>query len=345
MDAEHATPIIAHVFAGDAPESAAWLALAAASVPGVHHWFPLAPGPASAALLAMGIHAQTTHHLEPRSALAALAPQVIIDWGGRAARLGPAARACPVLRVLVDAHRPHALQPGVRTLAMGHAIADAHTRAGHPPDGIWPWPTHAPATARREAARAALGIDPDDRAVLMLCDPAEVGSARRFVHVLGVLSLAGVRVVGLMPAHAGHAARAHRFTHLVGHRWRLQAFEGPQLEAAAAADLCLWDRGLSPTPEGTWADPMTGGGLAVAALAQGARVLTVAGTLPDSLPATDRLVRVPTDEYRVLSRAALAILDAPDDRPATGTDMVRSSFLSAVASTVAAVTAHAEVLT
>ena len=90
---------------------------------------------------------------------------------------------------------------------------------------------------------------------------------------------------------------------------------------------------------------MTGGGLAAAALARGAWVLTVAGALPDSLPVTDRLARVPTDEYRVLSRAALAILDAANDPSAAPTGTMQGSFVSAVASTVAAVTARAEVLT
>lgn len=127
----------------------------------------------------------------------------------------------------------------------------------------------AGALADRATARAALGVRDAERAVLLLADPPGGGDARRFAHRLGILSLAGERVVGLVHAESGELGRAVEYTAAAGYRWRLAIFQGAATEAANAADVVFWDRGVAGTEAGLAA--------AAAAVAQGATVVVTPG--------------------------------------------------------------------
>lgn len=101
------------------------------------------------------------------------------------------------------------------------------------------WPA-ALTPARRAGARSALGIADTERAIVLLADDPATADARRFVHLVGILALAGEAAVALVDHRSAHLDRAAAYTGAVGGRWRLVAYEGTPLDAAAAADAALW---------------------------------------------------------------------------------------------------------
>lgn len=157
-------------------------------------------------------------------------------------------------------------------------IADVSLDARHLP---LPIPTPLTAPSARDDLRAAVGIAPGEHALLiaLLADPPRAADARAFSFMLGLLHLAGARVIGVVPRGVGQGRRGARFVRAHGRRWGLVEWDGPMSVLAPATDLAMWS---PPNDSGLVAAAYAGAGIpivvhdpdAAAALTQrGAQVL------------------------------------------------------------------------
>lgn len=101
-------------------------------------------------------------------------------------------------------------------------------------------PTLSPQS--RDAARAALGLQPADVAISLLADPPAAGDSAGFAFTLGLLFTTGARVVGLIRAGSAHQRRGFRFVRMHGRRWGLQTIPAHLSgdHVLAATDVALW---------------------------------------------------------------------------------------------------------
>ncbi|MFM9957568.1 MAG: hypothetical protein ACKVZJ_05810, partial [Phycisphaerales bacterium] len=109
------------------------------------------------------------------------------------------------------------------------------------------------------------GVREDERGgkesvLLPLADAAGLVDARRFVFHLGVMSIAGRRVVGVVPSAARHLERAVRFTRrhesgtgavLAQGGWRLIIDDTPMPQLLGAADV-----GVRAAEQSAWAEAL-----------------------------------------------------------------------------------------
>lgn len=121
-------------------------------------------------------------------------------------------------------YREHfALDP--RVLPIGGEVVDDAERLQH-----------------RQSLRRALGIDDERLVVTFLADAGPRGDSMWFVFFIGLLFVAGIPTVGLVPSGAGRTAsirRAARYTALHGRRWWLREVDAPLASMLAASDLCV----------------------------------------------------------------------------------------------------------
>jgi hypothetical protein len=294
---------VLHLLDLGAGESGMISCAAGMSLPGVEHtlWL-IGAGPARAAAQWYGL--RPSHIVQSSSGITETAarslwrliaggrgvgaptprPDVVLAWSlgslqlARSAFGGSGAVIAAALTSGPDAgegwlHRRRVLRTleGAPLLGVGEAVARAWSSAGARdvralPVPCGPLPIDP---SRRAAVRAELGLEHDELAVQLLADPPAIASARRFVHAIGVLHVAGQRVAGLLPAGAREYDRAARFLRSFGYTWRVIPFEGPQAAALPAADLVAWDTGLNAGGDGRERRPMAGGALAAAAASLG----------------------------------------------------------------------------
>lgn len=99
--------------------------------------------------------------------------------------------------------------------------------------------------AARASLRERLGISAGELCVLMLADVACEASARQFASQSGVMRLAGIGSVGLVPRGAGQGRRGVRHTARHEHAWDLIYTEWPSAALSPAADLAIWSRPMT----------------------------------------------------------------------------------------------------
>lgn len=145
-------------------------------------------------------------------------------------------------------------------------------------------------TADRERARAALGINQGETAVMLASDRPGVGDARRFTGMIGVLHLCKLPIVGLLSSRSDNYRRAARFTRGFDRVWDIVPFCTPPHCLLPAADVLYYDQGDTLT-----ADAGPGrltGGIAYAAALLGIPFVTTPSSLASRVlgPCSDELL-------------------------------------------------------
>jgi len=79
----------------------------------------------------------------------------------------------------------------------------------------------------------------DERVLLALADAPSLIDARRFIFHCGVMSIAGKRLVGVVPSKAAQLERAVRFTRRHHGAWRLVIDDTPTPHLLASADAAM----------------------------------------------------------------------------------------------------------
>lgn len=131
----------------------------------------------------------------------------------------------------------------LRSACFDDQIADAWAHYGLMRPEVLPVPAtlNIDWEAQRLAVRRELELRDDELALALLCDPATEGDARLFTWINGVLTIAGKRVVGILPAAAGQMRRAARYLRMHHREWEVVRYKGPMPLALPAADLVIWD--------------------------------------------------------------------------------------------------------
>ena len=114
----------------------------------------------------------------------------------------------------------------------------------------------------RSRLRNELEIGPDELCVLLLADPPAEASARTFASQVGVMRLADLAAVGLVPAGVGEARRGARHTARHDYVWDLIHARWPAQALLPAADILVWPRPALHPDAGLGADARAGGVLA-----------------------------------------------------------------------------------
>jgi hypothetical protein len=240
-------------------------------------------------------------------------PTIIHCWSAAAATLADRAfaGACPIVATLQS---PQPLPPIARVTTLSNAAGDDWARAGVVRGQLLVTPPPVEVASRdrqrREQLRHRMGIAPD--AILVgLLGHAPTANAMRFVFFIGLLNVAGVRIVGLASEHAGQAVRGQRMT------WshtapRVILTSDPMTDMLPACDLAIFDAGghgptstLPPCPS-----------LAVLPIAQAhaAGVPVVAPEWADVAglyPAAARACLAHNSTIPELARVALPLIDSP----------------------------------
>lgn len=155
-------------------------------------------------------------------------------------------------------------------------LAEDWTVAGVP-TALLPLPSLAMRGADRQALRAVLRVGEGELAIVLLADPPSVGSARVFASQVGVMRLAGISAVGVVPAGIGHFRRGIRHTARHDHAWDLVATNLPSAALLSAADIVVWQRLPHASLNGrSGTDESRGGGVLAAHLAACAGVPVLA---------------------------------------------------------------------
>lgn len=183
-------------------------------------------------------------------------PKLLIAGGGPGRWAADARRRAALLRVLADTD----------VAALGRTLALAWTQAGAPRVETLPIPHMAPSfdagdatpidaggdessrALRRAAARAALDLEEHELAVLLLGERDGEADTERFALITGMLHVAGVPLVGLVPAGTGPHARASRLVAAYGRAWDVSVVHGSMPLMLAASDVAVWDTGLRTAP-------------------------------------------------------------------------------------------------
>lgn len=105
-----------------------------------------------------------------------------------------------------------------------------------------------PPAPAREEARAALGLHPDEVAIVLLADPPAAADAVRFAFLVGLIHCAGIRVVAITRPGTRGARRSARFVAGHSRRWGLIETDHPLPHVLAAADIAVWDVGDDGVP-------------------------------------------------------------------------------------------------
>lgn len=106
--------------------------------------------------------------------------------------------------------------------------------------------------ADRAGVREGWGIQAGERVLLALADHPSLIDARRFIFHLGVMAVAGHRLVGVVPSSAAQLERAVRFTRRHHGAWRIVIDDTPTAVLMGAADAalpgsvyCAWSAALA----------------------------------------------------------------------------------------------------
>lgn len=194
------------------------------------------------------------------------APDLVHCWSFSTLSLARAVFGLRLPKVVYAPHGPQGV-PGWRRVQLSDGPLVVTTRRDHWREWIADVsldarllspPLSSPASvADRAALRSRLGLGADDPTLViaLLTDPPAAADARAFAFMLGLLHLAGARVMGVTPRGAGQLRRAARFVRAHGRRWGLIEWSGPMSTLAPAADLAMWC-------------PPTGAGLVAASFAR-----------------------------------------------------------------------------
>ena len=292
-------PRVAHLIDPDfGGEAALWAAAAAQRVPGFQHRAWLIGGQAArhaarAAGLAidreacapLGLGELAARSVKRWMAEPGPRPDLLIAWSEAA--MGLAGFAAPETSAIgVVCSSPQRTWRGVgagwlqrhalaRTpiICCGAGLIDSWAAIGAAAHREIPLPGRAPGRDDRDAVRAALGLERDEVAVLLLADPPDIGEPKRFAHLMGIMEVTGHPAVGLVGDAVGGWPRAARFVRRFGTDWPFIRFQGAWVDALAAADLVVWQTRAQPMVADA---PRRGGAvLAMAALAAGVPVVAV----------------------------------------------------------------------
>lgn len=342
------SPEVRHLLDGHGSEGALWLALEAARIPGFTHRLCIPnAGPIADLARAMAVPFDRGHSPLPNDA-------VTIAWGvGRTARdhLDRQQPRLPIIAIDLDRPTPstrldprRALAPTTPTpavrLSIHWSLASRSAQPAISPTRSSPLdlPDITPTLPPSGTLRAQLGLRAGESALALLADPLAAGDARDFVHVLGVLALAGLNVVGLIHSHTPGLDRAARFTGLVGDRWRIVVYDGSQLHAAAASQAVLWHQGRT-IPQGRPLHPhVQDAGLALAAMVLAAGIPVVTDDTPLATPlalrARGRLAVTTNPEPRHIAGALWRVLQPAHAEAANASPSRESRFAQQLTSAI-----------
>jgi hypothetical protein len=122
-------------------------------------------------------------------------------------------------------------------LALGERAVDAVRAAGARPVelGAWPLPRPAPSLDPAEV-RGAWGVQPGDRACLLVASPPRATDARVALDVVGRAAVLGRPITLVAHPDCRHAARAAGWSGVAGGAWRIvldERADDPELLAGA----------------------------------------------------------------------------------------------------------------
>lgn len=172
----------------------------------------------------------------------------------------------------------------------------------------------------REAARAALGIGDHEHVLLLLAEPPQLGDARRFAYLTGLLSVGGAPTVALVHDRSAQLRRGARFVRECGRLWRILPCRDPIAAALPACDAAVVDtrvhraHPLLYPPAGSESDPTADAMTVAIATSLGVPVVVPRLALAEELRAAEIPIVRATDAS-CLSLAA-ALFPFMDARPA-----------------------------
>ena len=194
-------------------------------------------------------------------------PTIVQSWCGDSALLGErlggllvsAMRSATLLRVPSEGLLTELQACAVRTRfsvynpGMRRVLARAWGRDGAGVRVLDPGAEHAAISAPdRGDARAELGVEDEDKVIALVCHDPLRTDAMNFAFVLGLLYVAGQRVVGQMPQDARNHRRAARFVRAHARRWGAVMPGGSLTQTVAAADAVVFDDGGLNVMPGPW---------------------------------------------------------------------------------------------
>jgi hypothetical protein len=126
---------------------------------------------------------------------------------------------------------------GAPVLALGGRAVDAVRAAGARPVELDAWPLPRPAQALDPAeVRGAWGVQPGDRACLLVASPPRATDARVALDVVGRAAVLGRPITLVAHPDCRHAARAAGWSGVAGGAWRIvldERADDPELLAGA----------------------------------------------------------------------------------------------------------------
>jgi hypothetical protein len=339
------SPEVRHLLDGRGSEGALWLALEAARLPGFTHRLCIPnAGPIADLARAIAVPFDRGHSPLPNDA-------VTIAWGRTALdHLGRPQPGIPLIAIDLDRPAPitrlglrRLLAPTTPSPAVRLSIHWSLAQRRAPSaltvqPGPLDLPDLTPTLPPSGTLRAQLGLRAGESALALLADPLAAGDARDFVHVLGVLALAGLNVVGLIHSGTPGLDRAARFTGLVGERWRIVVYNGSQLHAAAASQAVLWHQGRAIQQGRPLHPHVQDAGLVLASmvLAAGTPVVTDDTPLatPLALRARGRLAVTTNPEPRHIAGALWRVLQPTHAEAANASPSGESRFTQQLAAAI-----------
>jgi hypothetical protein len=143
----------------------------------------------------------------------------------------------PVLGRAAIARAIGAAVRGAPVLALGERAVDAVRAAGARPVELGAWPLPRPAQSLDPAeVRGAWGVQPGDRACLLVASPARATDARVALDVVGRAAVLGRPITLVAHPDCRHAARAAGWSGVAGGAWRIvldERADDPELLAGA----------------------------------------------------------------------------------------------------------------
>ncbi|MFM9180587.1 MAG: hypothetical protein ACKOV8_04975 [Phycisphaerales bacterium] len=126
---------------------------------------------------------------------------------------------------------------GAPVLALGERAVDAVRAAGARPVELGAWPLPRPARSLDPAeVRGAWGVQPGDRACLLVASPPRATDARVALDVVGRAAVLGRPITLVAHPDCRHAARAAGWSGVAGGAWRIvldERADDPELLAGA----------------------------------------------------------------------------------------------------------------